>query len=255
MLQEEVYWKEKSRITWLKEGEQNTRFFHLSTLAHRRHSRVHGLKDSTGQWQTEESTLQQMARDFYLQLYSKEDCRPCLPTDWSFPELDSRDVLALNCEVSATEIEAAVFQMGRYKAPGPDGLPPSFFQHFWPIVGPSVTDTLGKAFVTGDLPEGLNEATICLLPKCTSPDSLGLFRPISLCNVLVKVISKVSANRLIPVMTKVTGRDQASFIPSRSTVDNIVVAQEVIHSLSKRRGKKAGFMVKVDLEKAYDRVD
>lgn len=196
-----------------------------------------------------------MAREYYQNLYSKEICHPNFPQNWSFLELDHRERLCLNRAVTPTEIEAAVFQMGRHKAPGPDGLPPRFFQHFWHIVGPSVTELLLTIFTTGELPLGLNAATICLLPKCPSPESLSQFRPISVCNVLVKVVSKVLENCLKPLMSKLTGLCQASFIPGRSTVDNIVIAQEVVHSLMKRKGKKAGFILKVGLEKAYDRID
>lgn len=69
------------------------------------------------------------------------------------------------------------------------------------------------------------------------------------------MVSKILANRLKPMMIKLTGLTQASFIPGRSTVDNIIIAQELVHSLSKRKGKNGAFVLKVDLEKAYDRVD
>lgn len=131
--------------------------------------------------------------------------------------------------------------MGRYKAPGPDGQPPSFFQHFWSIVGPLVTDNIMTAFTTGELPEGLNETTICLLPKCPSPESLSQFRPISLCNVVAKVISKVLANRLKPLMPILMGQCQANFIQGRSTVDNILITQELVYSLTMMRGAQGGF--------------
>lgn len=110
-------------------------------------------------------------------------------------------------------------------------------------------------FESGTIPNGLNKSIICLLPKGVAPESLSQFRPISLCNVLMKVVTKVLANRLKSVMPKLTGKYQSSFVPGRSITDNIVIAQEMVHSLSKRKGKKGGFILKVDLEKAYDRVD
>lgn len=101
----------------------------------------------------------------------------------------------------------------------------------------------------------MNESLICLIPKCASPSTLNQFRPISLCNVLMKVVSKLLATRLKPMMIKLTGICQSRFIPRHSTTDNITAAQEVIHSLSKRKGKNGSFILKVDLEKAYDVVD
>lgn len=110
-------------------------------------------------------------------------------------------------------------------------------------------------FRTGSLPSHLNESIICLIPKGEQPDSLSKFRPISLCNVLLKVVSKVLANRLKAVLPTLTGQFQSSFISGRSTTDNIIVAQEMVHSLGKRKGKDGGFVLKLDLEKAFDRVD
>lgn len=94
-----------------------------------------------------------------------------------------------------------------------------------------------------------------MIPKCAAPENLNQFRPISLCNVLVKVVTKVLANRLQPLMPKLIRPFQASFIPGRSTADNIIAVQEAVHTLSKRKGSKGGFILKVDLEKAYDRIE
>lgn len=101
----------------------------------------------------------------------------------------------------------------------------------------------------------MNELIICLIPNYASPATLNQFRPISLCNVLVKVVSQLLANRLKPLMIKLTRNYQSTFIPERSTANNIMAAQEVIHSLSKRKGVNGGFILKVDLEKAYDMVE
>lgn len=73
-------------------------------------------------------------------------------------------------------------------------------------------------------------------------------------NVIIKIVTKVVANRLKPVMNDLVGVEQANFIPGRHTIDNIVVAQEALHSLRKKQGKKGTMLVKIDLEKAYDRI-
>lgn len=110
-------------------------------------------------------------------------------------------------------------------------------------------------FLCGKLISGINEALICLIPKRDQPETLKQFQPISLCNVLCKVVSKVLANRLKPLMSMLARKFQVSFIPALSTVDNIVIAQELLHSLKNRKGRKGSFILKVDLEKAYDRID
>lgn len=84
---------------------------------------------------------------------------------------------------------------------------------------------------------------------------LSPFRPISLCNVLLKLVTKVLVNRLKAFMPQLTGPHQSSFIARHSTMDNITVAHEMIYLLHRREGRKSGLILKVDLEKAYDRVD
>lgn len=80
-------------------------------------------------------------------------------------------------------------------------------------------------------------------------------RPICLSNVVIKTILKVITNRLKPLMNDLIGPNQASFILGRQIVDNIVMAQELLHSLQRRKGKQGAMIIKIDLEKAYDRVD
>lgn len=107
----------------------------------------------------------------------------------------------------------------------------------------------------GIILDELNESLIFLIPKCTVLESLNQFRPISLCIVMIEVVTKIFANRLKLMMDKLTSRHQTSFIPWRSTVDNITAAQKAIHSLSQKKVANGGFILKVDLEKAYDRVE
>lgn len=80
------------------------------------------------------------------------------------------------------------------------------------------------------------------------------FRPIALCNVLIKLVIEVLANRLKSLMPKLTGEQQASFFPGRQAIDNIVIAQEMIHLLERKTERKGDMVIKVDLEKAYDRI-
>lgn len=213
------------------------------------------LKLDGAQWCSDPDLQKSRAREFYAHLYTAEPCLPCDSQDWNFPTLCHRDRSWLNRPVVAQEIYEAISQMGAYKAPGPDGFPPCLFQIYWHILGDKVTEAVQNIFFRGKLIDDLNNVLICLIPKCKVPESFSQFRPISLCNVLVKVVSKILANRLRPLMASLMENYQASFISGRSTSDNIIVAQEVVHSLQRLKGRKGGFILKVNLEKAYDRVD
>lgn len=95
-----------------------------------------------------------------------------------------------------------------------------------------------------------------LIPKVPMPKFIHQFRPIGLCNVVFKILTKVIVNRIKPLMTFLVTNNQCSFVPGRHTVDNIIVAQEVIDLMRNLKRGRKGFMVtKVDLEKACDRLN
>ena len=96
---------------------------------------------------------------------------------------------------------------------------------------------------------------IYLISKVEHPEFANQLRPISLCNVTVKLISKIVVARLRPFLKNINSPNQCSFILGRSNTDNIVVLQEVIHYLRKMKGSVGGVIMKVDLEKVYDRID
>lgn len=94
-----------------------------------------------------------------------------------------------------------------------------------------------------------------LILKVDQPELVSQFRPISLYNVLYKGLSKVIMNRLKPLMDDLISPFQTSFVPQRSIHDNIVVAKEMVHSMNKMQGRKGYVILKMDLEKAYDRME
>lgn len=122
-------------------------------------------------------------------------------------------------------------------------------------MGPSVSEFVRKAFLVASFPTEMNETLITLIPKQNPSKKFAHFRPISLCNVVVKIISKVIANHLKPLTTKIVGPNLCSFIPGRQATDNVVLVQEVIHSLKWKKGTVGSFIAKIDLKKTYDRVD
>ena len=97
-----------------------------------------------------------------------------------------------------------------------------------------------------------NDTFLVLIPKVENPQMVSQLRPIGLCNVAYKVVSKVIVNRIKPILDKVVAPTQASFVPGRQITDNIVIAQEMLHTMRRKKGK-IGFMdLKIDLEKAFD---
>ncbi|KAA3466579.1 reverse transcriptase [Gossypium australe] len=146
--------------------------------------------------------------------------------------------------------------MGPTKALGPDGFPALFFQWYWHIVGKDVTKFCLGILNTDQGFEQLNSTDIVLIPKTQNPITLASFRPISLCSVLYKIVTKVIANRLQEVIGECIDRAQSAFIPGRLISDNVLIAYEILHTFRKKRTGKKGYMaVKLDMSKAYDRVE
>ncbi|CAL1380641.1 unnamed protein product [Linum trigynum] len=152
------------------------------------------------------------------------------------------------------DIHKAVFDKKPFQAPGPDGFQAIFYQQAWKVVGKDLSEMAISFFEHGNLPLAVLESTVVLIPKVEEPESVTQLRPISLNNVSLKAITKAMTSRLKSVMRTLVSPRQSSFIPGRQTMDNIVVVQEVVHSLRKRKGRKGGMVVKIDLEKAYDRL-
>lgn len=107
-------------------------------------------------------------------------------------------------------------------------------------------------FQSGHIPQEVNKTVVVLIPKTDHPDSFNMYRPISLCTVMYKTITKIVANRLQNLLPEFIGPHQTSFVPGRHINENIIIAQEIIHSMHQKTGRKGFMAIKVDLEKAYD---
>ena len=121
--------------------------------------------------------------------------------------------------------------------------------------GKSVCEEVKAIFKDGLVPNHLNETLVTLIPKCKSPESLNNYRPISLCNSVYKIVSKILVERIRPYLNKLVSPFQTAFVLRRKGLDNVLVAQELFYALDKKKGKEGYMTIKVDLEKAYDRME
>lgn len=157
---------------------------------------------------------------------------------------------------SDEEIADALFQIGPLKAPGPDGFPARFYQRNWGLIKSDVVRAVKEFFHTGIMPDGINATAIVLIPKVNQPMELKEFRPINLCNVIYKIVSKCLVNRLRPILDDLISQNQSAFVPGRMITDNALLAFECFHSIQRNKSPgKAACAYKLDLSKAYDRVD
>lgn len=218
LFQEELHWFQKSREQWVKLGDRNMAFFHAQTIVRRRRNKVHGLTLPNGLWCTDQAVLQDEALYFFKTLFCSppSNNRPPMPPHYG-PCLDDEVSRCLLHPITKEEVSHALNSMKPYKAPSPDGYQGIFFKQYWYIVGDDVWKFVRDAFATGTFDPHLTETLICLIPKVDPPSNFKEFRPISLCNTMYKVISKVLVNKIRPLLNDLIGLFQGSFILGRGT--------------------------------------
>ena len=254
--QEELLWFQKSNEKWVKWGDRNTSFFHTQTIVRRKRNKVSGLFLNDGSWNIDAEVLKTEAMGFYQNLFcSSENVDLSLLSDAYFPQIDGAGRDLLLRPVTKEEVFYALRGMPSFNSPGVDGFQPFFFKKYWHVVGDEVWCLVRDAFLFGYFDPTLVETLLVLIPKEDQPLRMKDFQPISLCTVLYKLITKVLVNRLRPSIKDLVGPMQSGFMPGRSTHDNVIVAQEVMHHMRKSKNKKGVLAFKIDLEKAYDRVD
>ena len=166
-----------------------------------------------------------MTTRFFKDLYTKDDkVAPQELINMMQARVNEDMNNMLTKDFTENEISDALFQIGPLKAPGPDGFPARFYQRNWDILKEDVVGAVKKFFVDGIMPEGINDTTIVLIPKGSNPESLKDFHPISLCNVIYKVVAKCLVNRLRPFLDEIIFETQSAFVPGRLLTDNAYIA-------------------------------
>ena len=162
---------------------------------------------------------------------------------------------SLTKEFTKEQVLAALKQMHPTKALGPNGMSAIFFQKYWDVIGNNVTSMVLNVLNCNKSIVEINKTNITLVPKTKSPTKMTEYRPISLTNMEYKIISKVLANRLKAILPHLITENQSAFF-ERLITDNVLVAFEFMHYLEhKRDGKDFYMIVKLDMSKAYDRVE
>lgn len=134
-------------------------------------------------------------------------------------------------------------------------MPSLFYKRYWDVVGADVTREVKHFLSGGSMPPGWNNTVVVLIPKVKCPERLKDLRPISLCNVVYKIAAKVLANRLKSILPDIISLNQSAFVPGRLITDNVLLAYEMTHFMQNKRYGADGFAaLKLDMSKAYDRV-
>ncbi|KAK2662941.1 hypothetical protein Ddye_001515 [Dipteronia dyeriana] len=223
MEKEEIYWHQRSRENWLKSGDKNSRYFHSQASYRKAQNYIIGLYNEHGDWVDSKEGFFGVIQDYFSNVFcsassSTQDISRVL--EYVQPCLASSKSSFLDSNFSDEEIRRAIFDMAPTKAPGPDGLSTLFNQKLWPIMGSNVTKTCLMVLNEGHDITLANRTLITLIPKVKKMEKMSDFHPISLCNVLCKIIVKALTTRLRGVLGDVISEKQSAFIPGRLISNN-----------------------------------
>ena len=239
-------------------GDKNTAFFHVTTMIRRQRNKIRSIKNSIGEWITNMEVVKNHTLDGFSRLFTTELKFSTSTSDvscFSHSFLSKEEKTNLCTKVTDEEIKTSLWAHKPFKAPGVDDFHAGFYQHFWLDVRNIVCMEVKKAFQSGVILEYLNKTLIALIPKCLNPEMLGSYRPIDLCTMVYKLITKTIISRIRPYLDKLISLVQTTFVPGRRGLDNILIAQELVYTIDNKKGKEAYMAIKVDLEKAYDRLE
>ncbi|XP_059440462.1 uncharacterized protein LOC132172916 [Corylus avellana] len=257
MEKRELKWQQRAKECWLIHGDKNSKYFHACASQRRQKNLIFSIKDGEGVLQDIPMGIEAAFVQHFSKILSSSGPRGIESCIQVLPERVTADMNGqLLGEVSKEEISQALSQISPMKSPGPDGFPAAFYQEHWNLVGEEVVMAVRHFFSTGLIDPDINFTHITLVPKKKNPSGVSDFRPISLCNVVYKILAKVLANRLKLVLPSIISCNQSAFIPGRLISDNIFAVYETLHTMHTRMYGRVGYMAaKLDMSKAYDRVE
>lgn len=215
---EDIFWRQRSKTLWARDGDRNTSFFHAATTARKTTNHIPGLFNSNGVWCEDDRDLEVIITDYFGELF--ETSSPDMAMiDETLGVVRSRLTPEMFSQLSAPftseEVISALSNMAPLKSPGPDGLLVLFFHKYWHVICSEILSCVLDFLNFHRLPGALNYTFIVLIPKVSRPKHIIEFRPISLCNVVYKLGSKAIANRIKPFLNHVISDIQSAFIPGR----------------------------------------
>ena len=255
---EEKYLKQKSKLHWLNMGDGNNKQFRRAAAIREIQNSIKEIHCQDGRVLVKEDDIKTEAARYF------QDFLQYVPTDFEGTTIDGlQSLLPYRCSnsdqqkltknVTGDEIKRVLFAMPNDKSPGPDGYTSEFFKASWEIIGKEFVLAVQSFFAKGFLPKGLNSTILALIPKRKGSKEMKDFRPISCCNVIYKVISKLIANRLKEVLPNFIAGNQSAFVKDRLLIENVLLATELVKDYHKDSVSSL-CAIKIDISKAFDSV-
>lgn len=246
--------KQKSRCQWVNLGDQNSRYFFNMLQQRKAKNCITQLPLANGVVCSDQEEIKKAILNHFIDFLGTSQVRS---GNFDISIFQDRLVSVTDwdslCSIpSKEEINEALWSINDNKSLGPDGFNSFFVKKAWSIVGKEICMVVQDFFQNGKMLKQTNSTAITLIPKVICPQSLNDFRPISCCNVIYKMISKILSGRLRGILTDIIQLNQSAFIPGRKIDDNVLLAHELLQGY--HRNKYGCCALKVDLQKTYDSV-
>jgi hypothetical protein len=216
------YYRQRAKKHWATQGDRNTLYFHNAVRKRRRRNRIMSIKGNFGNNLFDPDDIAKEFVSYFRNIFCSSGTNYDRVNLSLTQSLEAQDFT--NSIPDKKEVWEILKSMKKNASPGPDGFNAAFYISAWSWIGEDVTNLVRNFYTTGIMPPHLNDTHIALIPKklvCHLPSD---FRPISLSNVIYKIIAKSLANRLKQHLPDYVHPSQQAFIEGRRISNNIIIA-------------------------------